>query len=484
MNKLRMGMLFCLFLSVTVLATMDPRTKIEEKNIISFVSQLAADPMEGRRSGEPSGRRAEEYIAGKFQEFGLKPAGDDGTYFQRFRFPMKTFTTPGELKLLRDGGPDKSYNYGDDYYSFPVSSGGQVRAEVVFVGYGISRPDLGFDEYAGIETAGKVLVASSGAPAGDRAKWGRDWTDYAKADQAIKHDALGLLIFDPDQKELKLPRFRIWSFNIASLKRGLVFVKVGRRVTEDLFEHLPMTPEMALNKINGNIQPQSFATGCRVELSAETMIDSEREAANVIGKIEGSDPALRNELVLISGHYDGGGMDPDGVIYSGANDNASGIGVLLEIARVMKANNVRPARSLLFIGWGAEEQGAYGSQYFVNNSTVPLGKIASAFIMDCVGLGEGKFWLFGAGHFSKPYEDIKAHLDRTLWEPFQPRAEAGSDQYYFQQKEVVSFFTHNIRGDSFEHTPQDDVETLNAAALKKVALFVYEAALYVAAKKE
>jgi hypothetical protein len=254
-------------------------------------------------------------------------------------------------------------------------------------------------------------------------------------------------------------------------------------VIDDIFKSTGLSLESVKDKIDSTLNPCSFHTSKKLELIAETRVDAERQAANVIGKIPGTDPNLKDEVVIISGHYDGGGVDPDGVIYNGANDNASGIGVLLEIARVMMENKVKPLRSILFIGWGAEEQGGYGSKHFVEYPVVPLEKIASVFVLDCVGLGEGKFWLFGAKHFSNLFLQIKKNIPSNLLIGIHPREEAGSDQYFFQQKEVPSFFAHNICDKSFNHTPYDNTEILNPEALKKVAELIYESALYVANKR-
>jgi len=475
--------LILIFASAVVIALPLEKAKIDEQKILKYISQLADDGMEGRKSGERSGQRAEEFIAQKFQELGLKPGGESGTYFQKFTFPMTQTTNPGGLRLVDGEKTVREYRYGDDYYFFPVSGSGHVRAEVVFIGYGFSRPDKGLDEYKNLDVEGKILLCLSGAPGG-REKWDQDWTDYYKADQAIKHNALGLLIFDPGDNSQNLARYRIWAFDLKRLKKGLLFSRVGKAVIDDVLKPSGQTLNLLKSTIDTTLAPQSFRTGVKMNLWAGIIIDTEMEAANVMGMIPGSDPDLSDEIVIISGHYDGGGKDPDGVIYNGANDNASGIGVLLEIARVMMDNRVRPRRGILFIGWGAEEQGAWGSKHFIDHPPVPLGKIASLFVLDCVGLGKGEFWLFGAGHFVKVYEEIKNHIDPALLEGFQPREEAGSDQYYFQQKEVPSFFAHNIRESSNEHTPQDDVESLNPTALKKAARLVYEAALYMANKKE
>jgi len=473
--------LCCLLLITILLAGMKARVPVDEKKILGFISQLESRAMEGRKSGESSGRNAELLIAHLFNQVGLKPGGNSGTYFQEFTFPMMRFESVGILRRLRNAHLEEmEYSFGDDYFFAPVSSPGHVRAEVVFIGYGLSRPDLGWDDYDGIDTSGKILLSLSGLPPGDPSKWGRDGSDYIKADQASKHNALGLLIFDPDVKESKLPRYRVWSFHPSTLKRGLILARVGRRVVDGLLGSTQANIELIKSEIDGSQRPKPFMTGNQIELKAEIMMDSEREAANVIGRIEGCDPSLKDEVVIISGHYDGGGKDPDGVIYNGANDNASGVGVMLEIARAMIESRIRSRRTILFIAWGAEEQGGYGSKYFLDHPPLALEKIVSAFILDCVGHGEGKFWLFGAEHFSEAFKRLREHVDADLISEFRPRAEGGSDQYFFQEKGVISFFVHNVQETALGHTPQDDLAHLNVVSLGRAARFVYAAASFTA----
>ncbi len=451
--------------------------KVDGQSIIDFISRLASDGMAGRKSGMPSGDQAEEWLAQEYRKLGLKPAGENGTYFQKFRFPMHHFESLGKLDLIDSGNPEKAYTYGDDYYFFPVSGGGHIRAEVVFIGYGISSPEKGLDEYEAVDVEGKIVLCFSGAPGGDTEKWRPEYYDYNKAEAALAHGAAGLLVYDPQDSIKALPRMRVWSFNLSRYKKGLLFAKIGHKVVEDVMSGSGKTIEEWITAVNKSMNPLHFATEHRLEIKADVLVDSEREAANVIGMIPGSDPELKEEVVIISGHLDGGGKDPDGVIYNGANDNASGIGVFLEIARVMAANIATPRRTILFIGWGAEEQGGWGSQYFLANSMFPLDRIKSVFVLDVVGRGDGEFYLFGAGHFTDQYEALKKKIDPGLLDGFKPREDAGSDQYYFQQKEIPSYFAHNIREDSISHTPEDDTDVLDPKVLEKVGRLFYHAAL-------
>lgn len=470
---------FCLLLTFSIYSSEE--VDIDAQSIKNFAAELSSDRMEGRKSGESSGYEAERSIARIFKTLGLEPGGKNGTYFQEFTYPMMRFLDVGMMRLT-DRSSIKNYTYGDDYYFYSVTSSGHARTEVIFVGYGISRPDLGWDDYENLNVDGKILICFKGAPDDDKSKWGRDWTDYSKADLAINKKALALLVFDPEQQEATLPRYRIWSFNLKRLKRGLIFGTVGKKVVRDIFLGTGKNLSNLKQTMDNELKTQSFSTEKVLELEASTLIDTRRQASNVIGKIPGVHPRLKEEVVIISGHYDGGGSDPDGIIYNGANDNASGISVMLEIARIMKAKRVQPSRSILFIGWGAEEQGGFGSQYFIEHPVVSIDKIASAFVLDCVGLGKGEFWLFGADHFVKEFADIKDNINPSLLQGFHPRKEAGSDQYYFQQKEIPSFFVHNIHKTPVGHTPQDVVTNLNAPSLDKAARLVYHAALFTASK--
>ena len=122
----------------------------------------------------------------------------------------------------------------------------------------------------------------------------------------------------------------------------------------------------------------------------------------------------------------------------------------------------------------------WGSNYFIQHPLYPLEKITSAFVLDCVGLGKNKFWLFGAKHFNAAYEELEKNLKPEFLKDIIPRKESGSDQYFFQEKEITSFFAHNISQKSWNHTPEDDPEVLNPKILKKIADFIYEAAVYFA----
>jgi len=156
-------------------------TKIDEKNIMKFISQLASDDMQGRKSGLESGRKAEEYLVRILREIGLEPEGNDGTYLQKFNFPISRFTGPGNISILRKDKILKEYKYGDDFYFYSASSAGHIKADVAFIGYGICAPEKGFNEYQDLKAEGRILLCLKGAPGVDKNRWKEESSDYYKA---------------------------------------------------------------------------------------------------------------------------------------------------------------------------------------------------------------------------------------------------------------------------------------------------------------
>ena len=166
-----------------------------------------------------------------------------------------------------------------------------------------------------------------------------------------------------------------------------------------------------------------------MEWEARVSFDQKRVGHNVLGRLPGVDPGLRQEVVIVGAHYDGGGVDPDGTVYPGAEDNASGTATLLALADALKG--FQPKRTILFAAWGAEEQGAWGSRAFVE-SNPSLDRIAATITLDNVGVGDGRFRVYGARNFPDEYRPIAESMDAALATSFTPRGAGGSDGYTFQ----------------------------------------------------
>jgi microsomal dipeptidase-like Zn-dependent dipeptidase len=449
---------------------------------LATIKIIASADYQGRKTGTPGGLKTEHYLAEKFKECGLRPW--NGSYLQKFTFLSYNLLPGCALELVKEGRPSLPFTYNEDFYFLAGSANSELRAEVVFVGYGIHAPEKGYDDYNGIDVKNKIVLAMQGLPPGDPGKYGEkaSWTN-TKAKIAQEQGAKALLLFNDPSLLSYFPPYKVWGIDKDELLHAFVVAEINFMLLDKILEG---TREFAVDlkrRIDESGKPASFGTGKTIHLKCRASIDEKCEGANVLGFIPGTDPVLKNELVSIGGHLDGGGVDPDGAIFYGAEDNASGASVVLEIAERLVKKNYKPLRTIMFAAWGAEEQGAYGSQYYVDNPVFPLDKNAFNFCVDNVGWGEGEFWLFSANNFPEEFEVAKAGVDRDLLKHFIPKGQGGSDSYFFQGKGIPVLFAHTTQAQMYNHRPLDRAELINPLALRNVTKFMYQAMKAVASYK-
>lgn len=393
---------------------------------------LSSDLLEGRGPGTRGDALAEEYIATQFQSYGLKPAGENGSYFQdvplvgitlnpaasSVAFTKNGVTAIGPLKHLEEFvGSDTSQN--------PTST---LDSDVVFVGHGVVAPEYRWDDYKGVDVRGKTLVmlvddppASAGEPdlfkGKTRTYYGR-WTYKYEIGEAKGAQAV-ILIHTTEAAGYGWPVVR----NSWGSEKAFMRVKPGRQplrfeawVTEKVAGDLFRAAGLDLAAQTKAAASRDFhpvpLTGIKL---TGTLVSALRpfDSRNVVARVDGSDATLRNEAVLYSAHHDHLGIGtPDSRgdrIYNGAIDNASGTALLLEMARVWANTEPRPKRSILFNSVAAEEQGLLGSEWFAENPTVPAGRIALAINYDSVF------------EFGKVGSVQMLGLERTTFEPVAER---------------------------------------------------------------
>jgi Zn-dependent M28 family amino/carboxypeptidase len=363
---------------------------VEAERIRADVKYLASDALEGRGTGSHGGELAAEYIAKQLKEAGLEPAGDNGTYFQRVpmvgitSLPETTIavTTPKrtmDLKLLDDVA----------VFTLGQSEVVDVSSGVVFVGYGITAPEFGWDDYAGADVKGKVLLMLVNEPPSDDPKFfaGKALTYYGrwtyKYEQAARMGAAGvILIHKTDMASYGWQVVRSsWSGERSGLAddrepklpvASWIQLESARTMLADAGQNLDALITAA--------QTKGFrAMPLPIQLKAHVVSKIRHfESSNVIGKIPGSDPELSKQAIVFTGHYDHLGIRPElkgDNIYNGALDNASGSAMVLESARAVAASPVKPKRTLYFALVTAEEQGLWGSAYLAQNPPVPVSRI-------------------------------------------------------------------------------------------------------------
>ncbi len=377
----------------------DALARIRPEAIEAHITFLADDLLEGREAGTRGYDLGATYVAASFQAMGLKPAGSDGTYFQNVPLRITRLSPSGSSVTLWREGWTKTLRSGEDYIVSPsaTSEHSEIRAPLVFVGFGVTAPELDYDDYAGVDAEGKIAVTLSGAPANFPSNQRAYYSGSAKTENAAAHGAVGILTILTPEYEKRMPWDKISRSAGKARMRWLdgdgipvdawPQIKGGgslsRPIAEAVFSNGPVSLEEVFAAAgSGNLK--SFELPLEAEIRT-TSVHAELESPNVIAMLEGSDPELKNEYIVYSAHLDHVGLgepiDGDG-IWNGAYDNASGTAMVLEVARAFANLPVPPKRSILFLATTAEEKGLLGADYFAINPTVPKDAIVANLNMD------------------------------------------------------------------------------------------------------
>jgi len=368
---------------------------INQENLKATTSYLADDARNGRRAGSPGHEDAARYVAERFEEIGLQPGGDDG-WFQQVPIVTAAIDAENSGAILHTTSGDVELEWIKDAVVFPDAIRGEthVRAEVVFVGFGIHAPELGYSDYEGIDVEGKIVATFWGGPdTFPQPELAIYSSAYIKAAELISRGAVGqILLWDRREEEdenwneyydgyPKKPRLS-WVNESGDASRYfpelLGLADLSRASAENLFEKSPITFEDALDAAE-EFRPMSTALGIEVTLYQKTQHER-YSSPNVVGILPGSDPQLKNEFVVFSAHLDHVGTkesDSGDTVYNGFYDNAVGIAMMLESARALSKLTTAPRRSIVFLATTGEESGLLGSDYFVNNPAVPDASIVA-----------------------------------------------------------------------------------------------------------
>jgi Zn-dependent M28 family amino/carboxypeptidase len=351
---------------------------------------LSHDLLEGRGTGQRGGDIAAEYIATQFAEYGLKPAGEDGSYLQKVPLVGITTLPQTQFVLLPKQGPSMDLKPLDEYVAYDQTQQAQseVDADIVYVGYGIEAPEYNWDDYKGVDVRGKVLLMLVNEPPSDDPKFfkGKALTYYGrwtyKYEEAARKGAVGvILIHKEDMASYPWEVVRNSNSGEKSyLKLEGPALKVASWVQLDVAKKLVAGSGMDIDKMMTDARSREFHP---VNLGAKLrthIVSKVRnfESNNVLATLPGSSRNLKDEAVLYTAHYDHLGIRPEmpgDNIYNGAADNATGCGILLELARAYSVAKDRPGRSLIFAAVTGEEQGLLGSEYLGKHPPIPAGKI-------------------------------------------------------------------------------------------------------------
>lgn len=441
------------------------------------VSYLASDALDGRRTGTPGANDAARYIAGEFSRVGLRPPGGRGSnrpsrlmarYLQTFPYVAGVqLGTTNHFGFLRESGfqGNQTLTVGEDWMPLGFTQNGKAVGLLVFAGYGITAADQNYDDYAGLTVKDRVAVVLQGTPDGDspHGRFARyeaiRWKAIAARNAGAK--ALVVVAREHNFKNERLARLAYDNGGDA----GLPIVIIARSAVDRMLgtQQLSQWEEIAKAKS----QATHVSIGGQLSITTD-VVRKEIPAYNVVGVLEGSDPVLKKENIIIGAHYDhlgrggegSGSLAPvSGEIHHGADDNASGTAGLIELARVFNAQRPRLKRTIIFIAFGGEEEGLLGSSYYVNNPLTPLPNTVAMFNMDMIGrMKDSKLTIGGVGT-AKEWRDIigqKSDFSLTLNEDGFGRSDHSS--FYGKQVPVLFFFT-GVHTDY--HKPSDTFEKIN-----------------------
>jgi hypothetical protein len=466
---------------------------ILEPDLRRHLAYLSSDAMAGRESLSAEGRLAAEYIARQFETAGLLPKGTEG-YFQPYVIQEPVLEKGNRLEVTV-GGTTTTWAVEKDWNPFSISKAATVTGEVVFAGYGIRAPGRQWDDYAGVDVKGKIVVLFRKNP-GWRERQHAGF--LRKLSVAAKQGAAGVLLCNDPTTTRQAGRDQIghWSASVgAPAGSGAIpYAFISQAVASQLLA--PLTEDLAgLEAKLLKEGPQSAVIpDASVTLCTALTTTKNANTRNVVGFLVGTDPELANEIVVVGAHYDHvglglygstGGREAAGKIHNGADDNGSGTVSLLEQAAWFAQPSNRTRRSMLFIAFSGEERGLLGSSHFVNKPTVPLADITAMLNMDMVGRSrDGRMQIGGVGT-AEGLQALVAAENETVgmkvdWDQ-QGTAPSDSTSFFRKRIPVLFFFT-GLHKDY--HRPTDDLEHINFEDMLRINGLVRGVATRIANRDE
>jgi len=381
---------------------------IKAENLKSALYFLASDEMQGREVNTLSNKITSSYLAHRFELMGLEPVFDD-SYYQYFYLVQGKISQDNHLEIRRSNSTLSTVAIlNENYFPSTLSANGRVTAPLVFAGYGITASEYEYDDYQGLEVAGKIAVVLEGEPNArdpESRFEGLLDTQYSqelnKILNAQAQGAVGLIIAHsslhrPGNRRFSRRARSVWTENPKRARYNLeVWTEMVKipvvHASEGFARILLRDASLQLNDIQKKIDQEYRSHGLALldsEATMETAVVRNRtRIRNVLAYLPGSDPDLKDEWVVLSAHFDHVGSH-DGEIFNGADDDASGTVALLEMAEAFAVADEKPRRSILFAGWNAEERGLLGSWYYTVKPPHPLGKTVALFQMDMIGRNE------------------------------------------------------------------------------------------------
>jgi len=483
---------------------------IRAEEIKSKIYFLSSDAMGGRDSGSHEGRIAANYIAADFMRLGLKPVGDSGTYFQNFDLVKARLDKENTWLKSTIRGVGKTYQIDHDFFYYYTEGDNSIDASgpLEFLGYGVNAPEYDYSDFAGSNLRGKVVMTLAREPQAGYAnsKFKGKWDTihsyfWLKAEQVRNAGASALLIVR-EKTPRRPPRVASaptdseagpWTQDaLAGTLWDIPIFIITPEVANELLATSGKTVESLQETIDRSFKPQTFEVE-DVTVSVRKTLKDHRviSTRNVVGLLEGTDPKLKDEAVIVSAHYDHVGIQ-GGRIFHGADDNASGVAAVLQTAEAFVEGQVKPKRSVLFIAYEAEERALLGSAYYIQHPIIPLQKTIANLNMDMIGRDEDSAtWSTTADKnrnnvnivgtlyspdlrrtIEKSNEAIRLNLDFKTDENDPENWFARSDHFWFATKSIPMVLFNTGEHPDY-HTENDTWDRIDYPKIEKIIRLIF-----------
>ncbi len=449
---------------------------IDRMALEKAVYELSSPEFEGRSTGTDGYGLAARFAAERFRAAGLMPGGPDGSYMQPFPVEGNEITGPMELRIEHDGWSGPPYRFGRDYVARGFTGTGRVEnTPVVFVGYGLVNEEKGWDDYAGVDVSGKVALMIMGTPPGT-GDWGEQSRPRWKATLAAERGVKGILLIDDPGEGALSPIVSVYHGQEGVHQERMPILSIRNRIADDLLYGFPYTATSVRRRITDTGAPLSFELKTRITMEAGAEYTAATSTWNVVGWIDGSDSSVADEYIVVGGHLDHVGQQA-GIVFQGANDNASGSVMVMAMAEAMARSAVKPRRSVCFVLFAGEEHFLLGSEYFAANPPRPISQVAGMMNLDMVGTGPR---LAMDGGASTPiFQQFLVDADR-LYGGFgieeqtpTPARPGASDHSAFVNAGVPTVYLHSSGAAGRAHTAADVPEKIDYEAFYRTTLVVY-----------
>jgi hypothetical protein len=444
---------------------------INSTSLMQAVKLLCSEEFDGRLPGSEGYNKAAEFTAERFEQAGLLPVGNEN-YFQYLNVEYNKIDSPVVFNVITSQ-KIVSYELGKDFVFRGFTGSGNLTLPVAFCGYGISRPDLGYDDYEKVDVKDKIVMIFKQNPSwkSNDDSWGQEYP-REKSLIAFEYGAKGILFVSRPNDEKPQPLIGSVMHGEGEQLLDFPQLQISIELANVLLSGSGFSIKECQSKIDENKTTHSFITENMAEINVQAEYEKNAKTMNISGLLAGSDPILKNEYLIIGAHLDHVGSQAD-LLFPGANDNASGSAAIIQLAKAFKLDNMKPKRSILFVLFASEEQGLYGSKYFVENMKIEPDNIVAMFNLDCIGYGDSlqvgngksspELWSYAnkidEGNFNLMVEDT--------W------SGGGADLTPFYEKGIPGLYFVSKYSYDHIHLPTDTPETLNPKLYEKLVKLAY-----------